>query len=1177
MDGIIALLLSKKFTKDTVIGMGAIKGAACQVQSINKVGKTTTVTLKWEDNTGGIHTQSFEIEDGADGVSVSNATINASGNLILTLSDGNTIDCGKVLPQYDTMPTPSSSNEGQILQYIGTTTSDYTNGYFYECINDSGVYKWVEKLVQDSYTKSEIGNLNDLPDNTKNVVENISTIKLSIDQLSASKLSKTDIDNVLSTTSENPVQNKVITDALDDKENKFRVTLIPIASASDIGKIIQYIGSNTSSLTSGYYYQCVEVSTGVYDWVQKNVQPSNGGTGGDGVVDGYYNSTDQLFYEDIAHTNPISGDSNTLYVSVDTNLVYRFNGIIFIRVDEVVGEDDVINGYYYTTDGKFYEDSTYTTEITGETGKIYISIDTNIQYRWDNISIPNKFVPISATIDVDDVFSTTSTNPVQNKVITTKINDIDTLMGSKVDKETGKGLSTNDYTDEDKQKVVDLAPIYLIGSGLTLDTTVGSPTYGKLQATGMSIPIDDELSETSINPVQNKVIALKIDQLQGSVLDKIRKRLSAQEDNFAVWNNDGEIEDSGISKDIIPTTASASNKVLVKSDVDNALSTSSENPVQNKEITVPLQALQGSMSNVKLDITDLQGSVLDIKSDITDLQNDKQDKLTEGNGIDIDSSNNISLDISYLTASRVGYIPNAEKGTANGVAELDSTGKVPSSQLPSNELNDLSDVVITSPVNKQILAYNSTSNKWENQTGQETIGGIVYKGSILFANLPTTGMVNGDSYDIKDAFVTDNRFEEGSGIACGAGTDVAWVESDNKWNILTPSGVFLFNGRTGAVLPAKSDYDANQIDYDNTTSGLTATDVQDTIDELSSEKADKVTSATNGHLAGLNANGNLTDSGVVASNVIQKVATATGLLKDDGTVDTTSYATASNLSSHISNTSNPHKVTKSQVGLGSVVNTGDSATPVNGGTTKFTTGGAYVELNKKYDINDTAETSLVDGDYIPFYDTSATAKRKTLWSNIKSVLKTYFDTIYSTVKSRQTPASGGTTLSLVNTGDMYSWNNKATVNGHTMSPASGSAESTIVSTINGATNTNTNVGSLYSIQKWTNEKRVRRVITGTTPIGSASIGSTGIGKWDDSATPTETDWWYDAAFKIPDSRNDIDLSLKFDPSSGEPVTLGGYILDTTTGRLCIKFGNSIATPANAKIAVDITYTRNEFS
>lgn len=41
--------------------------------------------------------------------------------------------------------------------------------------------------------------------------------------------------------------------------------------------------------------------------------------------------------------------------------------------------------------------------------------------------------------------------------------------------------------------------------------------------------------------------------------------------------------------------------------------------------------------------------------------------------------------------------------------------------------------------------------------------------------------------------------------------------------------------------------------------------------------------------------------------------------------------------------------TASEVGLGNVVNTGDSATPVENGTTKFTTGGAYTELNKKVD------------------------------------------------------------------------------------------------------------------------------------------------------------------------------------------------------------------------------------
>lgn len=56
------------------------------------------------------------------------------------------------------------------------------------------------------------------------------------------------------------------------------------------------------------------------------------------------------------------------------------------------------------------------------------------------------------------------------------------------------------------------------------------------------------------------------------------------------------------------------------------------------------------------------------------------------------------------------------------------------------------------------------------------------------------------------------------------------------------------------------------------------------------------------------------------------------------------------ITSHTSNKANPHGVTKAQVGLGSVANTGDSATPVSGGATKFTTGGAYTELAKKLNV-----------------------------------------------------------------------------------------------------------------------------------------------------------------------------------------------------------------------------------
>lgn len=64
--------------------------------------------------------------------------------------------------------------------------------------------------------------------------------------------------------------------------------------------------------------------------------------------------------------------------------------------------DDVVEGYYNTTDGKFYEESTYTTEITGETGKIYVSLDTDKTYRWSG----SAFVVISETLALGETSST---------------------------------------------------------------------------------------------------------------------------------------------------------------------------------------------------------------------------------------------------------------------------------------------------------------------------------------------------------------------------------------------------------------------------------------------------------------------------------------------------------------------------------------------------------------------------------------------------------------------------------------------------------------------------------------------------------------------------------------------------------------------------------------------------
>lgn len=51
--------------------------------------------------------------------------------------------------QYDSLPSASVSELGNIYQYIGTTTSDYVKGYFYECVYEDSAYKWKQLDTQD--------------------------------------------------------------------------------------------------------------------------------------------------------------------------------------------------------------------------------------------------------------------------------------------------------------------------------------------------------------------------------------------------------------------------------------------------------------------------------------------------------------------------------------------------------------------------------------------------------------------------------------------------------------------------------------------------------------------------------------------------------------------------------------------------------------------------------------------------------------------------------------------------------------------------------------------------------------------------------------------------------------------------------------------------------------------
>ena len=144
------------------------------------------------------------------------------------------------------------------------------------------------------------------------------------------------------------------------------------------------------------------------------------------------------------------------------------------------------------SDAKF-TDTTYTLikdgsniKLVDNSGKVISTVtdndtntDTNTTYTLDkdgsNIKlVDNSGKVISTIVDsdtqvtVDSALSTTSTNPVQNKII-------NSALANKVDKVSGKGLSTNDYTTEEKNK---LAGIAAGANAYTLPTATASDLGG---------------------------------------------------------------------------------------------------------------------------------------------------------------------------------------------------------------------------------------------------------------------------------------------------------------------------------------------------------------------------------------------------------------------------------------------------------------------------------------------------------------------------------------------------------------------------------------------------------------------------------------------------------------------------------------------------------------------------
>ena len=133
---------------------------------------------------------------------------------------------------------------------------------------------------------------------------------------------------------------------------------------------------------------------GVDGKVPNSQLPSSQGK--NNVVEGYRNPENGLFYstyESETYSNPIAGEADIIYIDLLTNYTYMYYNSAFVQIGGSDGADNVIEGYYKTADGKFYEESTYETEIAGAADTLYIDLPNNTLYRYNTST--STFVPVN--------------------------------------------------------------------------------------------------------------------------------------------------------------------------------------------------------------------------------------------------------------------------------------------------------------------------------------------------------------------------------------------------------------------------------------------------------------------------------------------------------------------------------------------------------------------------------------------------------------------------------------------------------------------------------------------------------------------------------------------------------------------------------------------------------------
>ena len=237
---IVTLALAKAFTKKTVDGLGALKGANAVITSITKENGISTVTFEWTGTSGIKETDSIQVKDGEKGdtgLSVKSLSIDENEHLIITYSDNTTEDAG-AMPRIELEISEEGGNaliqkeDGLYVAEGAVVISPDENNALES--RENGLYAENKDLSNYIQIYNEEGN----PGWTKN-----------------------EVDSELSKTSERPVQNKVITAELEKIEGVHKVYSMEVGNSA-----IDPIVINDFKIDPTYRYLYIINGSGTTDY-----------------------------------------------------------------------------------------------------------------------------------------------------------------------------------------------------------------------------------------------------------------------------------------------------------------------------------------------------------------------------------------------------------------------------------------------------------------------------------------------------------------------------------------------------------------------------------------------------------------------------------------------------------------------------------------------------------------------------------------------------------------------------------------------------------------------------------------------------------------------------------------------------------------------------------------------